>query len=73
MHFLAEWINAPSRDRTYDPLIKSQLLYRLSYRGFFHFLFANHTCWQEGKTRKVFSLMVHFANIGKNPDFLELL
>ena len=25
--------NAPARTRTLDPLIKSQLLYRLSYRG----------------------------------------
>ena len=25
--------NAPARTRTLDPLIKSQLLYRLSYKG----------------------------------------
>ena len=31
--------NAPSRDRTYDKLIKSQLLYQLSYRGLFCYFF----------------------------------
>lgn len=32
MPYLVETKNEPSRDRTYDPQIKSLLLYQLSYR-----------------------------------------
>jgi hypothetical protein len=31
-HFLVEGNGTPGGDRTHDPLIKSQLLYQLSYR-----------------------------------------